>query len=358
MSDVFLIGAGFSSPARLPTQAQLLSRIFRTKASTISEFGAPEFESAKFDVEDFLQQIFKRDGIEGVTLEDFYTLIDLSILKREPLPPFSWRELFEIRQKLDLCALFVFQRGERNDVGEFYGRVVKQLVRRYGSQLYFISLNWDTLLDDALLDQMRRINYGADVFKLEMRNGIARYSTLASHARIPSLLKLHGSFNWVTCPICRRIFFASEKNVWLVFSGRLTCPACVKNGRLQAAPPEPKLTSLFLTPTMLKQVTGATLTSVWENACHAIQTARRITFLGYSLPMADYEVRHLLRKSLRPGVEVRIVLKRDSKDRTFDDVISRYHAFLGTGKKSVYTEGVERFFASGAERQFRGEKLE
>lgn len=51
----------------------------------------------------------------------------------------------------------------------------------------------------------------------------------------------------------------------------------------------------IITPTMLKSINGQLYNNLWQNAAYELQKASKIIFCGYSLPIADFEFRHLLK---------------------------------------------------------------
>ena len=72
--------------------------------------------------------------------------------------------------------------------------------------------------------------------------------------------------------------------------------------------------------------------------------AQKCLFVGYSLPEADIEIRHLLksaqlaRKDVR-NLSIEVVLKGDC------DAGERYKRFFGTAAGQVFQDGLERWIA-------------
>jgi hypothetical protein len=56
---------------------------------------------------------------------------------------------------------------------------------------------------------------------------------------------------------------------------------------------------LLIFPSYLKQLEGPILQSIWDQAARALTQAEEVTFVGYSLPLADVAVRALINRSLR-----------------------------------------------------------
>jgi hypothetical protein len=91
-------------------------------------------------------------------------------------------------------------------------------------------------------------------------------------------------------------------------------------------------------PTLLKDFRNVHLATVWHNALLELQAARRIVFVGYSLPIADFEFRYLLLRGLaaRHDVSIRVLLYPPD-DRITDErqrferleVEQRFRRFFG-----------------------------
>ncbi|MBF0457581.1 MAG: hypothetical protein HQK99_06775 [Nitrospirae bacterium] len=58
------------------------------------------------------------------------------------------------------------------------------------------------------------------------------------------------------------------------------------------------LKRLMVTPTFLKDINNTHLKMVWHNASLDLREAKRIFFVGYSLPLSDYEFRYMLLRAL------------------------------------------------------------
>ena len=69
-----------------------------------------------------------------------------------------------------------------------------------------------------------------------------------------------------------------------------------------------KLQSNLLLPTYLKNLSNIQIKLVWQNAAIELSEATRIVFIGYSLPAADFEIRQLLARMIRPDAEIQVVL--------------------------------------------------
>ena len=87
-----------------------------------------------------------------------------------------------------------------------------------------------------------------------------------------------------------------------------------------------KLQSNLLLPTYLKNLSNIQIKLVWQNAAIELSEASRIVFIGYSLPAADFEIRQLLARMIRPNAEIQVVLY--PKSSHVEAEAERYRNFM------------------------------
>lgn len=146
-------GAGFSLPAGIPTQRELLYQIERFEPD-IFQPGYLKFVQAKRVVNRFLRTIFLRDPdkderseqvvqkLGNLQLEDIYSILDRAISKGDVLPPFSETELVNVRDALDRCIMYYLNYLETNlspEKQRLYERLYHKLLTDYGNDWIVIS---------------------------------------------------------------------------------------------------------------------------------------------------------------------------------------------------------------------------
>lgn len=89
-----------------------------------------------------------------------------------------------------------------------------------------------------------------------------------------------------------------------------------------------KLQSNLLLPTYLKNLSNIQIKLVWQNAAIELSEATRIVFIGYSLPAADFEIRQLLARMIRPDAEIQVVLYPNTPN--VEAEAERYRNFFGS----------------------------
>ena len=122
---------------------------------------------------------------------------------------------------------------------------------------------------------------------------------------------------------------------------RVYCPECrPRDGTTDTVP---LLREVLVTPTMIKRLDMVHLKMIWYNAIIEISEARRVVFVGYSAPAADYEVRYMLAKAFASGNrgrEVRVVTTPGRCDAATEEKKKNYQRLIG-GKVQLFTDGVE-----------------
>jgi NAD-dependent SIR2 family protein deacetylase len=266
--NVYLFGAGASAAEGAPATQEFFARAWNLLG--------PRFDERVMEVWQFLAYVFATqvDGPDAFArvpaVDEVISLVDWSLHANQGLgqrydPP----RLYQIRRDLEylLCTTLdtVLAAHPRRADGP-HARFARTLAANaHPGRCALISLNYDTLLDQALADAGLAPDYG-----LHAPNPQAG----------PLLAKLHGSLHWALCPACGQIEV-----------GRPACRRC-DNRRLHA---------LIISPTLLKSYEGAHLQQIWDQALACMQQAERLVFVGYSLPQADVAVYHLIRRGLLAG---------------------------------------------------------
>jgi hypothetical protein len=82
--------------------------------------------------------------------------------------------------------------------------------------------------------------------------------------------------------------------------------------------------------------------SSWRTAERLLKQADTWTFIGYSLPGADYEFKHMLKRvELSRPEPPKLVLITGGNDTAVNDTQSNYKKFFGQKLTTVFTNGIE-----------------
>jgi len=138
-----------------------------------------------------------------------------------------------------------------------------------------ISFNWDYELDKALFAEITPAAYGLS----------------AGTISVPVLLKPHGSLNWYPAKTGRHLKRDRREMLWSEKDnevyGFLRWRAPKSEGK--------RYVPWIVPPTHLKDFSHGMLRMVWKRCVETLSVAKKVYFLGYSLPIADWHSRYILR---------------------------------------------------------------
>jgi len=376
---VYILGAGFSYGAGVPLQSQILGSIRKFKLMDLPLILSEKFFTAQNEIFEFIGKIFQE--VQNPRLEDVFTLIDQSIQRRSYCVGYDWQRLEVVRSALLDAIVMLFHTHESritSNSQEFYrsiaGYFIQERVKAGQKEHPFsiISLNWDCVLENAIywfLDQCGGekvdVDYCCYTNQLE---GTSRHTPSINQKAVGlfniKFVKLHGSVNCVLCPNCNRLYtgLGATRELFNEYIAGRICPRCyrVRDVAGSTALNEPVLEPLIISPTFIKEFNNAHIQMIWHNAYIDLCEAKKVVFVGYSLPEADYHLRTLLKRAIRKDAELVVVLiKKDKPPAHCDDNLrekyaaSRYKAFFGSGTHIKFEfGGVKNYFRKvvGSER--------
>lgn len=126
-----------------------------------------------------------------------------------------------------------------------------------------------------------------------------------------TLLKVHGSMNWIYCSACDRLEIGIDKrgetynvayrlaqslvqqspDLQDYYQGRTRAPARCRSCGGEYRP-------VMITPTHLKDYRNPHIAALWHRAERELQACTHVIFVGYSLPWDDVDVIYLLKRGL------------------------------------------------------------
>jgi hypothetical protein len=317
-SRVFFFGAGASKEEGGLLTSQLLFESLKNRDVK------QEFSDL---VKDFLRDLFFVEDVNNIAseedlpeFEELLTIVDLSLLKKEEFST-KWNNaaLIKLREALIYCMARILEIKLRPpETEDRYQECHKTLVRKIfdkGSRIgenSFISLNYDILLDNAILNMHPEIHTD---YAIDFRN-----FTPPDPDRKTKLLKLHGSLNWALCPVCN--------SLWIKLGGKIADK--IISERIKCERDQAVQQTLLVPPTWLKEYNNPHLAKIWLEAEYLLQKANAVYFIGYSLPQSDYHIKYLLKKALlqrNPNSRIIVVTSTDNEEGS--DLHKRYRRFFG-----------------------------
>lgn len=104
----------------------------------------------------------------------------------------------------------------------------------------------------------------------------------------------------------------------------------------------------IITPTMLKTLNSRLFREIWSEAAHMLENASRVIFIGYSLPLADYEIRYLLRKNIKKSAKIEVVLAKSDQPKNEMEIWSkpesRYRSLFPVNEITFNYNGLRHYF--------------
>jgi len=363
IDHLFVVGAGFSHYAGLPLATDFTEKLLdvehlktRGASTLITQF------LRKFVFDTFGHRL-DSPSESWPHLEDLFTCIDLSANSGHHLGfQYSPAVLRTVRRALISRIFRMLQmsytsgkktaRPDRRVLEGFLSRVD-------ASRSAFLSMNWDTVIEKGLEDTQRisSFDYDCDALSAHFEKQKKEIGLVPIPRHEPvHILKPHGSINWMYCDACREVFWFpldSPQRIaaqlfgnrdWEVvkeFTGQsytfpvlnYNCPTCSAQA----------LGTRLATFSYRKALDFPMHEKTWQSAEKLLRAAKAWIFIGYSLPAADYEFKHLLKcvqLTRRERPELVLVTRGNGAESTRKNYQRFFGPALEAGQPGVFTEGL------------------
>ena len=291
IENVIILGAGASASEGAPLQRDLFREYYKARREGTLE--TPNYKVPP-DLISFFKASFGMDLEAEVpdkddqpTLEEVLGIIEIALQRSESFKSFGIMpnkpRLQRVREQLILLigAILAVPRGRTGS----HGRMVSQIAAAgWLETTTLISLNYDIHMDNALIRARRQfgvdLDYGTDFANFDHDDDWTRPGSQS----IP-LYKLHGSLNWLYCPRCTAVTLTPKEKGILSRRGRGRC-GCKE-----------ELAPIIVPPSFFKEMSNFHLQTIWRKAEHALLSAKKIVFCGYSLPDADMHIKYMLKRA-------------------------------------------------------------
>jgi hypothetical protein len=327
--NVYILGAGFSVPAGLPTiatftntmrdavfwlrknqrqrEAEAIDRVLQFR-SRVARAG----ERVPLDLEDIEEVFSLASASDDISLMRDATIaiaatLDFASITRSP----GYLSI-HLRSDSDLSIPkgWSLNRNARTSINGLQAWPIScPLYDRYLLPLTngpipipedradtFITFNYDVLVEMALRSLGISVDYGFRKFRPKLD---ATFNPVDKVRADPvQVLKLHGSVNWAE------------------MEGDLTIFGSYADVRAK------DLSPMLVPPTWNKTV-GPALADVWNRAVEALRTATRIIVIGYSIPPGDNHFKYLLATGLQENISLRKIVFVNPDSKTIGERIPR-----------------------------------
>lgn len=347
-----ILGSGFSKVAGLPTTNEIVDHFLITPAASNRDRQIEEWISEILT--EFWRDVFgyKAGGVKP-SLEDHFTVIDLAANSGHHLGRnYSPKKLRAVR-RMSIHRIFRIL-DQRYQESEEICQLLNSLNECF--DLSIVSLNWDIVVEKHLQKLNIPFYYEINVFDFSC--------TQLKHEGL-SLLKMHGSSNWLYCDSCRRIFTDITEKSALYRKVFLEVEDFQEFGFINVIPDIiidedriccnciNKLAGRVATFSYRKAFSIAQFQTIWDRAHAVLSDANKWLFVGYSLPEADFEFTHLL-KSAQLGRNnpsdwsAEVITKDDQEAET------RFKRFFGADKTNVDCTGLVSWVDKRLEKYIEG----
>jgi hypothetical protein len=372
-NNVYIFGAGASKDFGLPLGVEIFDC-----AHGLSNLGEYSIETKALatvlaDVDRYMLEIFTnlpKDKLRYPPLEEVLTFLwdcknseTFDNQKQKLMSVFQHpagaRGVFEILTNMLALTLSGAMRLSRTkSYIHSFAEFIKSLFSERDTTVSFISLNYDVLLDNILVECMNNGIIDDYTYGIPLSDITERYRGASSqqlrHQTGVFLLKPHGSLNLVYCSHKQAPygegFYYSQADAIATTPDTLRCPGCGNAPKALLIPPlYNKSEYIAASAYKSRRFTWRSTPETYRKYCDSrirevVGCANEITVIGYSLPAYDYDFKSLLMTSLmnnpnRAKVRLRLITKGDQTAVT--NLLAQFERIVG----SVTVEGRDGFYS-------------
>jgi hypothetical protein len=345
MSTTVILGAGFSNNSGIPIQSQIPELL-------ISNQYEESFDKAVSSIiKGFIEDVFGYvNGQATPTLDDIMTCIDISTnsghhlgIRYSPIHLRFIRRLLVYR----IFSIFNIYFKPSNDV-----KKLLEFLSGKKQDVNYVVLNWDTVLENYITSLRHdvRINYCNGCRPLEYISDAEKCSEI-------KVLKVHGSSNWLYCDNCRALFndiddkISPGKRAGFQKVDFDMFDELKKFDNMYNLLDSPKcricsndISSHIATFSYRKSFRANSFAEIWRETEEILTKSDRWVFIGYSLPQADYEFKHLLKiAELKLNHVRKNKLSIDVVLLGGENAIKEYRGFFGDKLNIVCNRGISEY---------------
>lgn len=345
INDVIILGAGASKSEGAPLQKELFSEFIEYyKQASKDKICSLSKEQEELIIEYFKDfwgidiNNYQNPDVEFPTFEECLGILDLAYLRGESLKGYTGDDINKVRNALIFLIAKVLDKKLRGKI-VYHRRLVDRLIEKEKlTQTAFISLNYDTIIDNILVERYPEyhIDYGIDFVNFERESDWTR----PEQDKSVLLLKIHGSLNWLYCPTCNHLERTPRKAIDAFYKEK-PCRDC-------NTPMKP----VIIPPTFYKELTNPFIQEILLKTDKVLRNADRVFICGYSFSDADIHIKYLLKRAERfKGKTPKIWVINNHKNKIGQQKEEERQRFIRffRDKDSIYYTGLsfEKFAEEG-----------
>lgn len=316
---VFVLGAGASHPDGVPLQNDLLPMLLSGEINELNNSFIGN-EVINFIKENFY---YKAGKSNYPRLEAVFGFLDYFIQHDESLNAhYTTTKLIEIKEYLIKVIHYLVDL--RTDKRSPYYHLFWELIFKYNSNISVLTMNYDTLLEQAFEDFYQTkgyIDYRIHFMNYESTAAGKHKLTKWINASEPviftgniepvplKIIKLHGSLNWKYCNCCNQVLITPWDRKIDLNKGKFLGYTYPDKQEYEYACPldNTDFNTLIIPPTYLKTLVHPIISQLIRESSREIRSAKKIIFLGYSLSNSDIHIKALFKKHLQKGTEIVVI---------------------------------------------------
>jgi hypothetical protein len=302
MKRVFVLGAGTSVHAGAPLGKNIIRKYIEQQLADNSDI-AKIVRNYPFLTN--LLNVQPNNPISSTTplmdlldypfpnLSDVLTYYQLANDRQEPFIKglFEENNIF-IEEIMNFVTLTI-----KNSIKERTTDICRRFVKSISSNDCIINFNYDTLIDNAIMQEYNNIDYGMDfalpnideqsMAELNQNENVPdTYFRLDKNKSTPLILKPHGSFNWLYCADCYDFYLKIVERFGIHYFPN-ECNNC-----------QIGLHDYIVPFSYKKNFSNPLISNVWTNVVKVLSKADEVYFIGYSLSDDDYTTKYFFIKGI------------------------------------------------------------
>ena len=315
---LFVLGAGASHPDGVPLQHHILPMIISDQVKEISTSPIGQ-QVRKFIFDNFS---ITPDAGRFPRLEAIFGFLDYFIQQNESLSATYTNETIrEIKENLIKIIHYIV--NLRTDKRSKTYHLFWDAVARYNRNISIITLNYDTLLEQAfdfLFQTYGYIDYSIHLMNYDKLIELQEFNFWVNPREpiviapgddpVPiKILKLHGSLNWKYCNCCNHTLLTPWDRKIDLTRGKLIGHTYPDKKEYDYYCPidQTEFQTLIMPPSYIKSLKNPIVTQLFAEASREIRMSRKIVFIGYALSDADVHIKALFKKHLKNDSELVVV---------------------------------------------------
>lgn len=329
---VFVLGAGASHPDGVPLQRDILPMIIAGEIKQIADSVIGRQVN---------QFIFDNFSIKPATneyprLEAVFGFLDYFIQQNESLSSkYTNEKIREIKENFIKIIHYIV--NFRTDRLSHIYHLFWDAVRKYNRNVSIITLNYDTMLEQAfdfLFQKFGYIDYCIHLMNYDKLRELEGFNfwintrepivIKAGQDPVPfKIIKLHGSLNWKYCNCCNHTLLTPWDRKVDLNRGKLIGHTFPEEEEYDYYCPidRTEFQTLIMPPSYIKSLNNPVISQLFGEASREIRVTPKIVFIGYALSDADVHIKALFKKHLKNDVKLVVVNVRDTAT-----LKQRYHA--------------------------------